>query len=123
MNPQPTDAGLPIQWDPVECRTYIVTVVGNQERFPEHNPYHPGAITLQNRLHQRYGEDYAKSCSKLLRGFLEDLETGTPEERLIWHEWRLAHGARVVRLRSSFNRPECQRPCGTGIEVAEFCTK
>lgn len=123
MNPQPTDGGLPIQWDPVECSTYIVLVVGNQERFPECNPYHPGAMMLQTRLHHRYGEDYAKSCSKLLRAFLEDLETGTPEERSIWHDWRLAHQAKVVRLRLSLHRPECQRPCGTGIEVAGYCTK
>ncbi|CAO1601369.1 hypothetical protein XANCAGTX0491_005034 [Xanthoria calcicola] len=118
MNPQPTDAGPPIQWDPVECSTYIVTVVGNQERFPECNPYHPGAMMLQTRLHHRYGEDYAKSCSKLLRAFLEDLETGTPEERSIWHQWRLAHQAKVVSRWPGIvqNRNRVTAWCDGGLE-------
>ena len=134
MNPQSTDADVPIPWDPVECRTYIVTVIGNQERFPERYSYHDGSIKLQNRLHHRYGEDYAKSCSKLLRAFLEDLETGTPEERSIWHEWRLAHDAKVVRLPLSSHwldilKASCYRIqdglalCKTGSESVHGATE
>ena len=121
MCTQQTDAGLPVRWDPTECRTYIVEVVGKQERFPERQLYHTGSITLQSRLHHRYGADYAKSCSKLLRDFLEDVETGTPEEQSIWHEWRMAHGVRVVRVHSSIIRSRCQQPYPTGIEVAYRC--
>ncbi|KAL8812805.1 MAG: hypothetical protein Q9223_007199 [Gallowayella weberi] len=94
MSSQETNEG-PVQWDPVECKNYIVEVVGNQERFPEREAYQPGCQALQIRLHQRYGEDYAKSCSKVLRAFLEDPETGTPQEQAIWHGWRRAHSARV----------------------------
>ncbi|KAL8732473.1 MAG: hypothetical protein Q9166_002686 [cf. Caloplaca sp. 2 TL-2023] len=95
MNIQQTNPVGPVQWDPNECRRYIVEVLGNQERFPERKAYHPGSSALQQRLHQRYGEDYAKSCSKALRNFLEDLETGTSDEQAIWQAWRLAHSTRV----------------------------
>ncbi|KAI4238252.1 MAG: hypothetical protein L6R40_005792 [Gallowayella cf. fulva] len=78
------DNGSPLQWDPIECKAYIVEVVGNTERYPQREDYEVGSLTLQNRLHRRYGEDYAKSCSKVLRDFLEDLETGTREEQEIW---------------------------------------
>lgn len=99
------DNGSPLQWDPIECKAYIVEVVGNTERYPQREDYEVGSLTLQNRLHRRYGEDYAKSCSKVLRDFLEDLETGTREEQEIWREWRIAHGARVVRLHHAWMGP------------------
>lgn len=86
----------PEPWDPLECKRYIVEVIGNSEQFPALNPYHPGATTILDRLINRYGDDYSKSCAKLLRNFLEDLEDGSPEEQKLWRDWRLAQADRVV---------------------------
>ena len=90
------DVGHDDPWDPFGCKRFIVNVVGNEERFPEQEPYRPGAIVLLQRLIDRYSADYSKSCACVLRDFLEDLDEGTLEEKTLWHEWRLAHADRVV---------------------------
>lgn len=87
-----------IPWDPIECHQFIVEVVGNQERFPEQYPYATGRIALLQRLLERYGEDYFRSCSCVLRNFLENPNQGTLEERALWHGWRSAQADRVVSL-------------------------
>lgn len=86
----------PIPWDPSECRKYLVNVVGDQERLPQKVPYEGGSTALLERLGQRYGEDYLKSSSQVLRQFLEDPSQGSPEERAIWSGWRVSQAAKVV---------------------------
>lgn len=71
-------------WDPFECKQFIIDVVGNQERFPEREPYYPGFIAVLERLIKRYGEDYSKSSARVLRNFLENPNEGTAEERALW---------------------------------------
>ncbi|KAL9602526.1 MAG: hypothetical protein Q9219_001821 [cf. Caloplaca sp. 3 TL-2023] len=82
-------------WDPNECRRYLVDVVGNQERFPERNPYPAGATAILERLKYRYGEDYFKSSSRVLRNYLENPDEGTLEEQTIWRGWRNGQAQRV----------------------------
>ena len=85
-----------VPWDPAECNQYIVQIIGNEERFPEREPYTPGFMEILVRLMERYGEDYYKSFAHVLRDHLEDPDKGSPDEQAIWNSWRIIHANRVV---------------------------
>lgn len=88
-------------WDPVQCHQYIVDIIGNQERFPERYPYDAGCYALLQRLGERYGEELLRSSSRVLRNFLENPNQGTPEEQVLWREWRSAQAERTVGISSA----------------------
>lgn len=101
MNAEINPPEAPEQFDPVECKHYIVEVIGNQERFPEREPYQTGLLAAGSRLLERYGEDWGSSFCRIFREFLEDPDEGTMEERAIWSDWRREHAAKVVGVHPS----------------------